>query len=220
MWQSFQVYTDKPGDFFDSLYDLIVDNEIFNDSFFFTQYYDVYGYHIRFRFQKNHRIFLNWLEKEQFICIETIYDPDLIRYGSYNQQYEKFSTITCYYIINNKIYCDFQKRLSYVLGIIDLLLKLFNINRAIFVSKYIKYWGSRYSYSKPRIAKDEFRNLEKNIISLNHTSELSDLLNTINTNHNEKFCFYFIHLTMNRLSLTISDEIDIINLFMKYDWRI
>ncbi|SCA89936.1 hypothetical protein SMA679_1375 [Streptococcus macedonicus] len=211
MWESFQIYTDNPKFFFDNLGNLISSNKNFKDSFFFTQYYDAYGYHIRFRFNKHKKIFYNWINDNKFTYLKSIYDPDVIRYGDNNVQYEFFSMKTCYFIVSNNILSNLESRLSYAFELIILLVESFNVNNKQFFAKYIKFWGDSFKYINTNLKDIEYTNVTKNVMTKSHYVEICNLISDMDIENKEKMCFYFIHLTLNRLCFNIRDEITIIN---------
>lgn len=215
MWESVQVYVSDSVDFFDNLSAVL--NEKYG-SFFYTTYIDMYGYHIRFRFNGKSKLWYKWLYTLQYEMRQTIYDPDIIRYGENNQIYEYFSVTTCTFIVENKIYRSLDKRISYAIAVIDFLIEQFEIQDEDYFKKHINFWNGNISFVKinSTLAEEQILSSDQYILPREHCNDLKCLLSRINTKNSAKICFYLIHLTLNRLSFNLKDEQNIISYFDKY----
>lgn len=215
MWNSYQLYVSNTNLFFSCFKQWIEENNIQNTDFFYTQYLDSYGFHIRLRFKENSRIgfFISNLSCNKR---QTIYDPDIIRYGKYNNLYESFSCLTSSFIITNVINESTFIRINYILFIILFLVSKNNIDLKLFLKKYPKYWSKSYKYYKSSISSKDLNKFVYQNIEHSHIKNLNNIFSDYDNNTlDQELCFYFIHMTFNRLSFNIKDEVIIIK-FLKF----
>lgn len=215
MWESVQIYLTDSCFFLNNLL-AVVDKKYGN--FFYTVYFDAYGYHVRFRFNGNLKLWYKWLNSLSYEIHYTLYDPDIIRYGANNKIYEHFSVATCNFIVKNRMYDTLEKRISYAIAIIDFLIQQLEIKSIIYFKKHINFWQGSFDFLKgdSRLTDVKISQNANYNFSEEHRKELEQLIKGINTKNPNEICFYLIHLTLNRLSFNIKEEQKIVSYFEKY----
>lgn len=212
MWTSYHIYNIRYLDFLEKVNILKKEFPKLEKSLFFTSYFDMRGHHYRLRL-KTKNITNNVKEMVNSIFIDNeiesrIYDPEILKYGVLQQDYESFSISLTNYLLNNvKILKDKEKSSNTLLKIIYHILNKFKVMDFYQIEKSIGFWKSSFPYIKRSIDNSLFTNLNLlEEIPNSLRKEIEKLPCITNNKSTREFCFNIVHLTINRFNFNMKDE--------------
>lgn len=210
MWYSFHIYLIDPKDFF-----RIISNEKYSKiKKFFIYYIDFEGVHIRLRLYIETKFLKYEIANEllndfrDFIVLEKLYDPEYNIFGSKLAKYERYSETLSKKIIDEKIYSPNLESIQ--LPVRNLIFEIMGNQSFKFITEYINYWNLVYAFETSNVDEQTSENTngalellysfwikDKDFIFENYKQKII----------NESLLFKIIHMTLNKIGYSITDEL-------------